>query len=81
MGVGGVLGMGCTVGQGITGVSTLSAGSFLALGSIIFGSAFTMKIRYYQLVYEDDANIFTAIMASLADMKLIPNKWRFLDRV
>ena len=81
MGVGGVLAMGCTVGQGITGVSTLSLGSFLALGSIIFGSSLTMKIRYYQLVYEDDANIFTAIMASLADMKLIPNKWRFLDRV
>jgi hypothetical protein len=59
----------------------LSAGSFLALGSIIFGSALTMKIRYYKLVYEDDANILTATMASLADMKLIPNKWRFLDHV
>jgi hypothetical protein len=81
MGVGGVLAMGCSVGQGITGVSTLSLGSFLALGSIIFGSALTMKVRYYKLVYEDEANLLTAILASLADMKLIPNKWRFLDRV
>ena len=81
MGIGGVLAMGCTIGQGITGVSTLSLGSFIALGSIIFGSALTMKIRYYKLVYEKEANIFTAIMASLADMKVIPNRWRYLDHV
>jgi len=31
MGFGGVLAMGCTIGQGITGVSTLAIGSFIAL--------------------------------------------------
>lgn len=46
MGFGGVTAMGCTIGQGITGVSTLSLGSFLALASIIAGSAITMKIQY-----------------------------------
>jgi uncharacterized membrane protein YedE/YeeE len=46
MGFGGVTAMGCTIGQGITGLSTLSLGSFLALASIVAGSAITMKIQY-----------------------------------
>lgn len=45
MGFGAVCAAGCTVGQGITGVSTLSLGSLLALLSIIAGSAITMKIQ------------------------------------
>ena len=49
MGFGGVLALGCTVGQGITGMSTLALGSLLALISIIFGSALTMKVEYYTL--------------------------------
>jgi uncharacterized membrane protein YedE/YeeE len=52
MGFGGVTAMGCTIGQGITGVSTLSLGSFLALASIIAGSAITMKIQYIILLRE-----------------------------
>ena len=32
MGFGGVTALGCTIGQGITGVSTLAAGSFLGAG-------------------------------------------------
>ncbi|MFN3564847.1 MAG: YeeE/YedE family protein [Burkholderiaceae bacterium] len=43
MGFGGVTALGCTIGQGITGVSTLAVGSFLALGSIIAGAVATMK--------------------------------------
>jgi uncharacterized membrane protein YedE/YeeE len=39
MGFGGVTAMGCTVGQGITGFSTLALGSMLAFFSIIAGSA------------------------------------------
>lgn len=38
MGVGGVTAMGCTVGQGLSGLSTLSLSSFLALGGILGGS-------------------------------------------
>jgi uncharacterized membrane protein YedE/YeeE len=52
MGFGGVTAMGCTIGQGITGVSTLSLGSILALASIITGSAITMKIQYAMLMRE-----------------------------
>ena len=43
MGVGGVLSLGCTVGQGITGMSTLAVGSFLTLISIIAGAIYGMR--------------------------------------
>ncbi|MBI5005956.1 MAG: YeeE/YedE family protein [Nitrosomonadales bacterium] len=45
MGFGAVTAAGCTIGQGVTGISTLSLGSLLALVSIIAGSAITMKIQ------------------------------------
>jgi len=54
MGVGGVLAMGCTIGQGITGVSTLALGSIVTLIAIIAGSAATMKYQYYLMMREDD---------------------------
>lgn len=81
MGFGGVLAMGCTIGQAVTGVSTLAIGSFIAFGGIVFGSALTMKIQYYKLVYEDEASFGKALIASLADMRLIPNAMRSLDKV
>jgi uncharacterized membrane protein YedE/YeeE len=43
MGFGGVTALGCTIGQGVTGVSTLALGSLLTLASIIAGSLATMK--------------------------------------
>jgi len=43
MGFGGVTAVGCTVGQGLSGVSTLALGSFLALVGIILGSVAMMK--------------------------------------
>ena len=52
MGIGGVLAMGCTIGQGITGVSTLALGSILTLVAIIAGSAATMKYQYYLMMRE-----------------------------
>ncbi len=79
MGTGGVLAMGCTIGQGVSGASTLALGSFVALVSIIFGSALTMKMQYYKLAYEDEASFMKALAAGLADMKLLPNRWRQLD--
>ncbi len=81
MGVGGVLALGCTIGQGVTGVSTLAFGSFLALGSIIIGSAMTMKIQYYKLVYENEASFFKALITSLVDLRLLPSSWRRLEAV
>lgn len=52
MGVGGVLSMGCTVGQAITGVSTLAIGSFLTFFTIVIGAAGTMKYQYRRMVQE-----------------------------
>lgn len=41
MGIGGILAVGCTVGQGLSGVSTLSFASFVAIGSIYLGAYIT----------------------------------------
>ncbi|HQR57958.1 MAG TPA: YeeE/YedE family protein [Azonexus sp.] len=43
MGFGGVLAMGCTIGQGLTGVSTLALGSFISVAGIVAGAVATMK--------------------------------------
>jgi len=50
MGFGGVLALGCTIGQGISGLSTLALGSFLAFFAIVAGAALTMKIQYWRLM-------------------------------
>ena len=50
MGFGGVTAAGCTIGQGITGVSTLALGSILVFFSIIAGAALTMKIQYRRVL-------------------------------
>ncbi len=52
MGVGGVLSMGCTVGQAITGVSTLALGSILTFLAIVIGAAATMKVQYWRMMQE-----------------------------
>ena len=81
MGFGGVMAMGCTIGQGITGVSTLAIGSILTFFSIVFGCAMTMKIQYYKMVYEDEATFFKAFITGLVDMKLLPESMRKLDAI
>lgn len=81
MGIGGVLALGCTIGQGITGVSTLALGSMLALVSIIFGSALTMKIQYYKMVHEDEATFVKALVSSLVDFKMLPASMRSLENL
>jgi uncharacterized membrane protein YedE/YeeE len=43
MGTGGILSIGCTVGQGLSGVSTLSSSSFIAILSIYISAFFTAK--------------------------------------
>jgi len=80
MGIGGVLAMGCTIGQGVTGISTLSLGSFLTVSSIIMGSAITMKIQYYTMVYED-ASFLDTLQTALVDLHLLPKTLRKLDKI
>lgn len=43
MGIGGVLAMGCTIGQALTGISTLAFSSLLAFISILLGGVIGMK--------------------------------------
>ena len=81
MGLGGTLALGCTIGQAITGISTLAVGSFLTFFAIVLGSALTMKIQYYKMVYEEEATFPKALVASLADLHLLPNGLRRLDKV
>ena len=52
MGFGGVTAMGCTIGQGVTGVSTLALGSIITLLAIIAGAAATLKYEYWKLMRE-----------------------------
>ena len=81
MGVGGVLAMGCTVGQAITGVSTLAIGSFIAFAGIVLGSALTMKVQFYQMMYEDEASFGKALITGLVDLRLLPESLRKLEKV
>ncbi|MDG2159177.1 MAG: YeeE/YedE family protein [Gammaproteobacteria bacterium] len=80
IGIGGVLSLGCTIGQGVSGISTLALGSFVTLISIIIGAAIAMKIEYYNAVYED-CSFFDSLRSSLADLNLIPNKFRVLEKL
>ncbi len=49
MGVGGVTAMGCTIGQGLSGVSTLSLTSFVALAAIIAGAVAALRWQAWRL--------------------------------
>jgi uncharacterized protein len=53
MGAGGVTAMGCTIGQGVTGLSTLALGAFLALAGMIVGCAAMLKYQYWKLMNEN----------------------------
>ena len=52
MGTGGVLALGCTVGQAITGLSTLAAGSFLTFAAIVAGGFCGLKMLERWLMAE-----------------------------
>ncbi len=58
MGTGGVMALGCTIGQGITGLSTLAGGSLLALLSIIAGAIWGLR-------YLEEGRIGAALLALL----------------
>ncbi len=70
MGIGGILSVGCTIGQGVTGMSSLAMGSLLATVAIVFGSALTMKVEYYLL---DEMGFGQALTRALADL-VVPGR-------
>ena len=52
MGFGGVTALGCTIGQGLSGVSTLAFGSIITFFALVTGAALMMKIDYWRLMRE-----------------------------
>jgi uncharacterized membrane protein YedE/YeeE len=49
MGFGGVTALGCTIGQGLTGVSTLAVGSLLAVSAIVAGAVAALKYQQWRI--------------------------------
>lgn len=49
MGVGGVTAMGCTIGQGLSGMSTLALNAFTAVAFIVLGAIAAMKYQIWRL--------------------------------
>lgn len=49
MGFGGVTALGCTIGQGISGLSTLAAGSFLAVAGIVGGAFAALRYQAWRI--------------------------------
>ena len=52
MGFGGVTAMGCSIGQGISGLSLLSAGSCLAVAGIVTGAWLSLRLQTWRLMRE-----------------------------
>ena len=53
VGVGSVLAMGCTVGHGLTGISTLALGSVLALAAIMLGAWVALRVERWLLASQE----------------------------
>jgi uncharacterized protein len=49
MGVGGITAVGCTIGQGVSGISTLSIGSFIALAGILAGAVGALHYQIWRM--------------------------------
>ena len=49
MGIGGVTALGCTIGQGLSGVSTLAIGSFIALAGIVIGAVLAFRYQMWRM--------------------------------
>ena len=52
MGVGGITALGCTIGQGLSGLSTLSLGSFIASAAIVAGAVAALRWQVWRLESE-----------------------------
>jgi uncharacterized protein len=49
MGVGGITALGCTIGQGLSGLSTLSLGSVIALAAILAGAVLGLRWQIWRV--------------------------------
>jgi uncharacterized protein len=53
MGFGGVTALGCTIGQGMSGLSTLALGSFIAVAGIVAGAVAMLKYMLWRAEQDD----------------------------
>lgn len=49
MGIGGVTALGCTIGQGLSGISTLAVGSFIVFAAIVIGAMLAFRYQLWRL--------------------------------
>jgi len=49
MGIGGVTALGCTIGQGLSGISNLSLTSFTAVAGIFGGAVLALKYQGWRV--------------------------------
>ena len=53
MGFGGVTALGCTIGQGLSGLSTLGLTSFVALAAIVTGAVAALRFQMWRIEHAD----------------------------
>ena len=53
MGVGGVTALGCSIGQGLSGVSTLAVGSIVATAAITGGAVAALRYQAWRVMRSD----------------------------
>jgi uncharacterized membrane protein YedE/YeeE len=53
MGIGGVTAVGCTIGQGLSGLSTLALGSFVVMTAIVSGAVAGLKYQIWRIEQMD----------------------------
>jgi len=66
MGFGGVTALGCTIGQGLTGISTLAVGSILTFGAIVAGCVAAVKYQMWRIERSDAAGPVGATSGAVA---------------
>src|SRR5690348_1169643 len=71
MGFGGVTALGCTIGQGLTGISTLAVGSIMTLGAIIVGAVAAVKYQVWR-IERSEAGAARTIKATDRDKRPSP---------
>lgn len=62
MGVGGVTALGCSIGQGVSGISTLSLTSFVAVAAMISGAVAGLKYQMWRIERDDRVGAARAVV-------------------
>lgn len=47
----------------------------------VLGSALTMKVQFYKMMYEEEASFGKSLVTGLVDLRLLPESLRRLEKV